>query len=105
MFSERQKLIKEENPSILWSNPSNLDISLLTLEYVNPFILLLTSLQPLFGKNAKIYQNALNFALHVNWKVAAKNFGLLTKNRLMHWQIPGLKDSISGNFCLVCSNY
>ena len=35
-------------------------------------------------------------------EVAAKNFGLLTKNRLMHWKIQGLKGSISGNFCVVC---
>ena len=32
----------------------------------------LRSLQPLFGKNAKIYPNALNFALHVNWKLLLK---------------------------------
>ena len=37
-------------------------------------------------------------------EVAAKNFGLFTKNRLMHWQIRGLKGSISGNFCVVCLN-
>ena len=37
-------------------------------------------------------------------EVAAKNFGLLTKTRLMHWQIRGLKGSISGNFCVVCLN-
>ena len=30
-------------------------------------------------------------------KVAAKNFGLLARNCLMHWQIPG-------NFCVVCLN-
>ena len=29
-------------------------------------------------------------------EVADKIFDLLTKNYLMHWQIPGLKDSISG---------
>ena len=33
-------------------------------------------------------------------EVAAKNFRLLIKNRLMHWQIRGLKGSISGNFVL-----
>ena len=33
-------------------------------------------------------------------EVAAKSFGLLTKNRLMHWQMRGLK----GNFCVVCLN-
>ena len=37
-------------------------------------------------------------------EVAAKNFSLLTKNRLMHWQIQGLKGSISGNFFVVCLN-
>ena len=38
-------------------------------------------------------------------EVAAKNFGLLTKNRLMHWQIQGLKGSMTGNFCAVCLNF
>ena len=37
-------------------------------------------------------------------EVAAKSFDFLTKNRLMHWQIRGLKGSISGNFCVVCFN-
>ena len=37
-------------------------------------------------------------------EVAAKNFGVLTKNCLMHWQIRGLKGSISGNNCVVCLN-
>ena len=37
-------------------------------------------------------------------EAAAKNFGLLTKNRLVHWQIRGLKGSIRGNFCVVCFN-
>ena len=37
-------------------------------------------------------------------EVAAKNFGLLTKNCLMHWQILGLKGSTSSTFCVVCSN-
>ena len=37
-------------------------------------------------------------------EVAAKNFGLLTKNRLMHWQIRGLNGSISGNFYVACLN-
>ena len=44
-------------------------------------------------------------------EVAAKNFGVLTKNRLMHWQVLGLKVSISGNSVLyalhsnfVCGN-
>ena len=39
-ISEHEKLIKEENAGILWSNPSNVDISLLSFEYDNPFILL-----------------------------------------------------------------
>ena len=39
-----------------------------------------------------------------NLEVAARNFGLLTKNCLMHWQIRGLKGSKSGNFCFVCLN-
>ena len=34
-------------------------------------------------------------------EVADKNFGLLTNNCVMHWQIRGLKDSISGNICVV----
>ena len=38
-----------------------------------------------------------------NLEVVAKNFGLLTKNCLLHWQIRGPKGSISGNFCVVCS--
>ena len=37
-------------------------------------------------------------------EVAAKNFGLLTKNGLIHWQIRWLKGSISGNLCAVCLN-
>ena len=37
-------------------------------------------------------------------EVAAKNFCLLTKNCLMHWQILGLKGSISGSFCVVYLN-
>ena len=36
--------------------------------------------------------------------VADKSFGLLTKNCLMHWQIRGLKGSISGNICVVFLN-
>ena len=37
-------------------------------------------------------------------EVAVQNFGLLTKNRLMHWQTQGLNGSISGKFCVVCLN-
>ena len=37
-------------------------------------------------------------------EVADKNFGLLTKNCLMHWQIRGLEGSISSNICVVCLN-
>ena len=37
-------------------------------------------------------------------KVADKNFRLLTKTYLMHWQLRGLKASISGNIWVLYSN-
>ena len=37
-------------------------------------------------------------------EVVDKNFGLLTKNCLMHWRIRGLKDSIPGIIWVVYSN-
>ena len=37
-------------------------------------------------------------------EAAAKNFDLLTKNYLMHWQKQGPKGSTSGTFCVVCLN-
>ena len=63
----------------------------------------LRSLQPLFGYNAKIYLNALNFTPHVNWKLLLKlrSFDIKMSHALAN---TGLKGSISGNFCVVCLN-
>ena len=67
-------------------------------------LLELRSLQPLFLLKCKNLPKYTKFRSPRKLEVAAKNFSLLTKNRLMHWQIRGLKGSISGNFCVVCLN-
>ena len=50
------------------------------------------------AKMHKFYPNALNFALHVNWKLLQKLRSFDKRIGLIHSQIRGLKDSILGNF-------
>ena len=57
-----------------------------------------------FWLKCKNLPKCTKFCLIRKLEVAAKSFGLLTKNCFMHWKIRGLKGSISGNFCVVCLN-
>ena len=54
-----------------------------------------------FGLKCKNLPKCTKFCSTCKLEIAVKNFGLLTKICLVHWQIRGLKGSISGNYCVV----
>ena len=65
----------------------------------------LRSLQP-FWLKCKNLPKCTKFCSACNLEGAAKNFGLLTKNRLMHWQIyGGLKAAYQAIFVLYAWNF
>ena len=71
-------------------------------QYLSKFHLKVTPTT--FWIKCKTLPKCTKFCSTRKLEVAAKNFGLLTKNCLMHWQIQGPKGSISGSFCVVCFN-
>ena len=83
------------------------DVGLLGVKFIVlfPWEFQLFEVTPtIFWLKCKNLPKCTKFCSTHKWEVAAKNFGLLTKNCLMHWQIRGPKGSISGNFCVVCLN-
>ena len=77
-----------------------------SIQQQNPaiFHLLFKVTPTTFWLKCKNLHKCTKFCSLCKLEVDAKNFGLLTKYCLMHWQIRGLKGSISGDFCVVCLN-
>ena len=86
------------SPEIHHSLPKNRSLHGLTLKHTNYGGKLGHSNH--FWAKCKKLPKCTEFCSACKLEVAAKNFSLLTKTCLMHWQVQGLKGSISGNFCV-----
>ena len=62
------------------------------------------NLKSLFQLNRITLPKCTRFSSTRKLEVADKYFGPSTKNYFMHWQMRGLKDSISGNIWVVSLN-